>query len=196
MAIEFELKFCATPEVLAQIAASVTGDIRHYNMETVYYDTPGRELSRRHCTLRRRMENDTSVCTLKMPAGGISRAEFELERDDIRSAIPELCKLSNFPELEAFAREGLLEVCGARFHRQAVTLDLGDTVLELALDEGVLLGGGREIPLCELEVELKSGTKEAAATYAKALALRYGLKAEHQSKFRRASILAEGEQNG
>lgn len=196
MSIEFELKYRATPEILAAVAKDVNGSTRRFAMATTYYDTPSGELSRRHCTLRRRMENETSVCTLKMPAGALGRAEFELECDSIEKAIPDLCKLSGFQELEDLAKAGLTEVCGARFQRLAITVDAGDSTLELALDEGVLMGGGREVPLCELEVELKSGSRQAAAAYAAALALRYGLEPEKQSKFRRASLLAGGNEHG
>ena len=64
---------------------------------------------------------------------------------------------------------------------------------ELALDRGVLLGGNREQALCEVEVELKSGTDAAAIVLAQALAARYDLKSESKSKFRRAMNLAAGE---
>ena len=195
MSIEFELKYRATPEILAAVAADVKGSIRCFAMATTYYDTPDRALSRRHCTLRRRMENETSVCTLKMPAGALGRAEFELECDSIESAIPGLCKLSNFGELASMATE-LTEVCGARFDRVAIAVDAGDCVIELALDTGVLTGGGKELPLCELEVELKAGSRQGAEAYARALALRYGLQPETQSKFRRASLLAGGNHHG
>lgn len=192
MSIEFELKFRANPEVLQQVAAEVTGPTRRYAMRTTYYDTPGRDLSRRHCTLRRRMENQVSVCTLKMPAGKLGRAEFEVECDSIQKAIPELCKLSGFQELAQLTAQGLGEVCGARFDRVAITLEQEDCTLELALDAGVLMGGGKEEPLWEIEVELKSGSRESAADYAQKLARHYCLTPEKQSKFRRAALLAGG----
>ena len=191
MSIEFELKYRATPEVLAAVAQAVTGEIRHFAMRTAYYDTSEKALSQKCCTLRRRMENDTSVCTLKMPAGNLGRAEFEVECGSIETAIPALCKLSGFAELADLASD-LKEICGARFDRTAITVELQDCSVELALDEGVLIGGDREIPLCELEVELKSGSREAATLYAAQLALAYGLVPEAQSKFRRASLLAGG----
>jgi inorganic triphosphatase YgiF len=66
-----------------------------------------------------------------------------------------------------------------------------DFTAELALDSGVLLGGGREIPLCEAELELKSGSKDAMIHYAQILACRFKLVPERKSKFRRAAALAE-----
>ena len=62
-------------------------------------------------------------------------------------------------------------------------------VLELALDRGVLTGGGKEIPLCEVEIELKEGSQSFADHYAKCLAQKYGLIPQPHSKFRRALAL-------
>jgi inorganic triphosphatase YgiF len=51
------------------------------------------------------------------------------------------------------------------------------------------MGAGREIPLRELEIELKEGTREAAVAFASLLTGRYGLEPEPKSKFRRAAEL-------
>ena len=67
---------------------------------------------------------------------------------------------------------------------------LENCTLELALDNGVLLGNGKEKRLCELEVELKSGSEAAAAAYAKQLAHQYGLRPEKKSKYLRALELS------
>jgi inorganic triphosphatase YgiF len=61
----------------------------------------------------------------------------------------------------------------------------------LALDSGVLIGGGRETPLCEVELELKEGNQEAMVLYARILAAKFGLVPERKSKFRRALELAQ-----
>ena len=68
--------------------------------------------------------------------------------------------------------------------------------MELALDQGCLMGGGKEIPLCEVEVELKSGDEAGAVAFARQLARDYGLQPEENSKFRRALALAKGENHG
>jgi len=90
-------------------------------------------------------------------------------------------------------KQGLVEVCGARFTRLYKQLSVEGAVVELALDRGTLLGGGRELPLCEVEVELKAGTEDAAAAFAQTLAQKYGLQPEKRSKFRRALALAKEE---
>lgn len=192
MGIEFELKFRATPEKLEAIRRQVAGPEQELSMETTYFDAPDGALSRRHLTLRCRKENGQSVCTLKTPEGELGRGEYEINCPDIRQALPELCKLSGRPELLELTAGGVMPVCGARFNRIAKVLELEDCVVELALDQGILSGGGREIPLCEVEVELKSGSREGARAYAMALAMLFGLESETRSKFRRALALAEG----
>ena len=193
MAVEFELKYRATPEILQEIDRFAQGETALYHMQTTYFDTPSGALSQRFYTLRTRQENQLSVCTLKAPIEGRGRGEWELNCDDILTAIPELCKLGAPADLKALTEEGLIPVCGAKFKRIAKTLILPDCVLELALDEGVLLGGGREIPLCEVEVELKEGDVRCCEAYGRQLAFLFGLEAESKSKFRRALALYKGE---
>ena len=193
MGTEFELKFRATPQVLQKAAEDLCGPRQQFSMETTYYDNALGQLSQRHWTLRRRLENGISICTLKTPAPDGGRAEFELECDSIEQALPELCKLSRQPELRLLTAKDVIPVCGAKFQRLAITVSLTDCTVEVALDQGVLFGGNKQIDLCELEVELKSGSRISAVAYAKALAFTYQLEQEHHSKFRRALALAKGE---
>ena len=57
------------------------------------------------------------------------------------------------------------------------------------LDEGCLLGGSKELPFAEVEVELKSGSEAAAIAFAQTLAKEYGLVPEPKSKVQRAMEL-------
>ena len=191
MAIEYELKFRATEAVLAEIRQAYPGQCREYQMETTYYDTPSRSLSARHYTLRRRMENDVSVCTLKTPAEGHGRQELETQCRNIEDAIPVLCKLGAPENLMALTQKGVAPVCGARFIRQSLAVEIPQGVVELALDKGILFAGDRELPICEVEVELKDGEPNAAVQFASLLAEKYALQPEHRSKFKRAKALGE-----
>lgn len=193
MGIEFELKFSAEPEQQECIARAFDLDYRTVRMETTYYDTLDGKLSELHVTLRRRMENDRSVCTVKTPVSGYGRGEWECDCGDIEAAIIRLCELGAPRELLLLTAEGVTPVCGARFTRRCGELTVDGAVVELALDRGVLLGGSREVELCEVEVELKNGRPEAAVAFAEELAEKFGLRPEHKSKFRRALALAKGE---
>ena len=189
MGVEFELKYRATADQLAALAEEYTGPWKNYAMQTTYYDTHDRILGSKAMTLRCRLENGEAVCTVKTPEVGGARGEWDCRCESIQAALPELCKLGA-PQL--LLNLGQLEVvCGARFTRRAAMIVTEDFTAELALDSGVLLGGGREIPLCEAELELKSGHKDAMIVYAQVLAHRLGLVPERKSKFRRAAELAQ-----
>ena len=188
MGREFELKYRASARQMAAIMADYEG-FREITMETTYYDTPDRSLAPRHWSLRRRMENGVSVCTLKTPCADGGRTEWETECPDITSAVPELCKLGAPEALKDLVTGGLEAVCGARFVRQAALIDLGSCTLELALDRGILQGGARITLLGEVEVELKAGSDADAVAFAQALAAKYGLIPERSSKYKRALAL-------
>lgn len=189
MGIEFELKYAAEESAFEGLMGE-SGDWTAYDMATTYYDTPDAALGKRRWTLRRRFENGRSVCTLKTPAGDLGRNEFELDWDDIHTAIPRLLELGAPAELAALAAAGIEEVCAARFRRLAGQVVRDGTRMELALDKGVLMGGGRELPFVEVEIELKEGSEAAAVAYAQSLAARFGLRPESRSKYKRALILA------
>ena len=193
MGIEIEVKFSATQAQLQKLL-DVYPVGQRFLMATTYYDTPSGALSARRYTLRSRKENDITVCTLKTPAQGGARNEFELECADIGQALPEICRMSGLEDLPKLLAEGIVPICGASFVREARIVELENAVVELALDQGSLLGGyGKTLPLCEVEVELKSGDPEAAYGFAQKIAADYGLLPEKRSKFQRARMLAAGE---
>ncbi len=185
MGVELEYKFTAQPDTLKRIAEAF-GPFREIKMQTTYFDTPSRSLARRNCTLRLRMENDVCICTLKTPLPNGSRAEWECEAATIEEGLAKL------PQAAALVDGPLEAVCGARFTRLACNTPSA----ELALDRGVLLGGGKELPLCEVEVEHKQGEESESLAFAQVLARQFGLQEEHRSKFARASALAKGEYHG
>lgn len=189
MGTEFELKFRASVGQMNAIMEEYA-DFREITMETAYYDTPEGSLSDRKWTLRRRMENSISVCTLKTPGENGAREEWETECGDILEAVPELCKLGGPAELEDLTRKGVQKVCGARFIRHAAIIEAEGCTLELALDHGFVQGGARMELLREVEVELKEGSREAAVAFAQALAAKYGLIPQRASKYARALALA------
>ena len=189
MGREFELKYRANEKVLEKIREKF-GEFTPISMETAYYDTEDGLLNRLHWTLRRRYENGESVCTLKTPAAGGGRGEWEVHAPNIAAALPMLQQLDTPEAFGIFTAECLVLSCGARFTRLAKTLEIPGALVELALDRGVLLGGGKELPFAEMEVELKEGSEEAAVSFAQALAEEHSLEPEHKSKHARAVALA------
>ena len=191
MGREFELKFRASDAQFAALKADFP-NLHPIEMETTYYDTPYRKLSPLRWTLRRRMENGKSVCTLKTPGENGGRGEWEVEASSVMAAIPMLCKLGAPMDLMIHTVSGIIPVCGAKFTRLAGILECDGCTVELALDAGAVTAGTRTAPIQEVEVECKSGSEEAAARFAAQLAEKYGLEPETTSKFARALKLAEG----
>lgn len=189
MGAEYELKYVATPEGQAAVAADFPGGWETLVMETTYYDTPSGALSEKRYTLRRRLENGCSVCTLKTPGQGNLRGEWQVNCADIHDALSELVLLGCPKDLPELCKEGLLPVCGASFTRRIKILKLPGCNAELALDQGKLFGGNREIPLCEMELELKSGNQVALDAFGKEFSAKYNLQTEERSKFARALSL-------
>ena len=188
MAREFELKYAATPADL-EILKKKYPHLSPITMETTYYDSMDGRLSALHWTLRRRMENGVAVCTLKIPGKGFGCGEWETECDDIHKAIPRLLAMDAPGELKDLCAGGLKEFCGARFTRLAGYIEAEGCTVELALDQGLLLGGGRELFFSEVEVELKDGSEDAAVAFGESLAREMGLKPESRSKVARAIAL-------
>ena len=189
MGREFELKYAAEPAVLEAMRTEAENWME-FSMATAYYDTPAGDLSKLRWTLRRRFENGLSVCTLKTPLADGGRGEWEVECGDIARALPLLVAAGAPAELLELTAGGVTEVCAAQFTRFAAPVILGDCTVELALDAGKLLGGGKALPFAEVEVELKSGADATAVAYAQALAEKYGLRPEPKSKYARALHLA------
>ncbi len=192
MGREFELKFKAGDTAFAAVFAEFA-PFEEISMETTYFDTPEGALAARHMTLRCRRENAACVCTVKAPIDDYARGEWDVQCEDIHAAIPMLLEKGAPEILGALTKSGIAPKCGAKFTRQAKTVTLPGCTVELALDKGVLLGGGRTENLQEIEVEFKSGMESHAVAFAMDLAGRHGLKKEKSSKFKRAKALAEQE---
>ena len=146
-----------------------------------------------HWTFRRRMENGKSVCALKTPGEDGGTGEWEVEEQSIIMSVPKLVKMGAPWLLAEFTVSGVVPVCGAKFTRLAGIVEYEGAQLELALDCGILTGGNRELPLMEVEVELKSGEDAASVAFAAKRAEKYGLVPEERSKYRRALGLSRGE---
>ncbi len=190
MGREFELKYRADGETISAIQAKF-GEFTPISMETAYYDSADGLLSDLHWTLRRRYENGVSVCTLKTPASGGGRGEWEVHAPHIAAALPMLQSLDTPDMLKTLNADSMVLSCGARFTRLAKTVFVPGAVVELALDRGVLLGGGQELPFAEVEAELKEGSEEAVLAFAQGLAAEFGLEPENRSKQARAMALAK-----
>lgn len=193
MGVEYELKFAATAQQQEAIRDLMPDACRLLRMKTTYFDTADKRLSSHGIMLRLRQENDLTVCTVKTSLPDGSRGEWECVCGGIGEGIEKLCQLGGPAQLGQLKAADLREVCGAAFTREAYDVCVEKNWLEIALDRGVLTGGGMEMPLCEVEVELKEGDTFSADMFATILSSQYGLTVQRYSKFRRALALYKGE---
>ena len=166
-------------------------------MQATYYDTPDNLLHQRKWTLRLRREGYRSVAAFKTQnlsddAGFFTRSEWQCTVENIEDAIPILIEQGAPRELKSVLKGKPLEpCCGADFERRSVCLYMDEGVrIEMAGDYGVLTGGAREMPICELELELLYGDAGSLPPLCQQLMTDYGLKEETRSKYERARGLA------
>lgn len=120
---------------------------------STYHDTPARSLGRAGITLRRRVENGTSLWQLKLPHADNRSERTELEEPGGPGGPPpELARL-----LVAHERHGRLEpVATLRTRRSGVRVENeGRPVADVTVDEVTILYAERGVDgFTELEVEL------------------------------------------
>lgn len=172
--MEIELKLALPPEqaaaFLKRMARRRSVPVKQ-DLDTRYFDTPDFALSTQGVALRvRRAGKGTEegrrwLQTLKTEGGrhgGLSqRIEFEMP---VRQGTPDWTRFP--PEALAYVPEGLREqvvpVFETRFQRTAWLLTgKGGAHVEMALDVGEVVAGERSQPICEIELELKSGQPDA-----------------------------------
>ncbi len=172
MAVETELKLRIAPEQLArlkrhpllgkhQIARPAT-----CRLHNIYYDTPKLELHKSAIALRLRRAGRQWLQTLKgggsVKAGLHQRNEWEIP---VSRAVLDFSLLENAGPLAAEwekhlplrLRKKLQPVFITDFSRTSRLLDWQGAQIELCMDHGEVRAGQRSTPICELELELKSG---------------------------------------
>ena len=179
MSVETELKLRMTPEHLArlrrhalfkkhQITAPVSR--RLYN---VYYDTPDLFLQKNRMALRIRRDNGLWLQTLK--GGGQVMGGLHL-RDEWEVPVPSAAlDFSGLDEkiwekhLPAAIRGDLQPVFVTDFSRSSRLLEWQGAVIEVCMDHGQVKTDNKSAPICEVELELKSGEGRHLFELAKAL---------------------------
>ena len=170
---EIELKFLLEPtEVPALLAAMPPGESVVKAMTAIYYDTDDGRLRRLGFGLRVRRTGEVRIQTLKSVLGadgGRDDWEWPVASD---AADPAL--LTDTPA--ALPADLILEPQFAVTVRRTVRIvEIPGARIEIALDDGEVLAGGRREPFLELELELLSGPASALGRLATRLQAQVGL---------------------
>ncbi|HTU09916.1 MAG TPA: CHAD domain-containing protein [Allosphingosinicella sp.] len=198
MSDEVELKFdLAAADVAALKACPALAGAAPAltEAETAYFDTKDGIVRRAGYSLRVRRAGGRHIQAVKhKPAGAAGlfvRKEWETEVPGFKLDEAALAKTQLQKVLDAEQAGPLKLQVRSSFRRTIWLVTRKDSVIEVVLDEGKVLAGKAETPLCELELELKSGKPRAlfalAGEIGAALPLRLGV----LSKAERAYALAD-----
>lgn len=162
---EIELKFLIDIkeiDALRQYLDTRAKPLEPLQLDNIYFDTPDELLSEERIGLRIRRWNDQCEQTIKLAGvqqGAMSqRPEYNQPCD---SDVPDLTK---FPD-EIFGDHldpvsitaQLVPMFQVAFLRQRWLCDVEGTLIEVAFDQGQIIAGHCEEPVCELELELIDG---------------------------------------
>jgi triphosphatase len=195
---EIELKFAVGPEdlpFLRRLPLIAGTAPSRQSLTSIYFDTPDLGLRRRALALRIRKEGRRYVQTLKRgngdAAGYFARPEWQMP---VRRTTPDLSSEELRRELGDLAAEPLRPVFTSRIRRTTRLLHPSpDTAIELAFDQGSIASpAGTEVPVCEVELELKEGDPQALFDLARTLNAVRPLRLETRSKSARGYALLDG----
>ncbi len=199
--MEIELKFRlergaagTVVAALARLPGAGMPDVQR--LDAAYFDTRDDDLRRAGLTLRVRRENGVYVQTVK-GAGGLAREEWN---DPAASATPDAGAGKSGRRLRRVLRKvkngALHERFRVKVTRTTIAFLAGGAVIEAAVDVGFIQAGRgarARLPVCELELELKSGAPALLHDFALRVADRLHLRLEGQSKSGRGYALAKGD---
>ena len=189
---EQELKLNVPVVAQARVEQAVQrAKFSQIQLRALYFDTPSRALVRARIALRLRLEGNQWVQTLKMPG------EHSLSRIEINQDRPE-------PTLDLNIYEGSpageilssltepLQVCyETDVQRLLRDIRSPSGTVELAFDRGWLRAGALQLPISEVEFELKRGALAAVFEIGRQWQQKFGLILDFRSKAERGDQLAQ-----
>ncbi|WP_321927917.1 CYTH domain-containing protein [Paraburkholderia guartelaensis] len=173
-------------------------------LENIYFDTPALALARAKSALRLRRAPEGWLQTFKtvgVAQNGLhARHEWEMpvagEALEVDRLLHE-CDEAGVSTALSDAAANLIPLFRTDFTRTLWTLEVDGAQVEAAVDQGEVTaavnGETRHTPICEIELELKSGDEAALHTLAAELAQALpGLAPDDVSKAQRGYKLREG----
>lgn len=189
---EIELKLEADPGALQALAdAPALADVAFIEeaQHSTYFDTADGALRAAGLTLRVRRIGERRIQTMKAEgaasAGLFARLEWERELADDRPMLDGAAEpLAALPGLAAAQ---VIPVFTIDVRRRTGRLVRDDATVELVLDAGEIVAGGRSEPVAEAEIELEAGTPAALFALAReldaAVPLRLGVLSKSERGF-------------
>ena len=160
---------------------------------STYFDTDDFRLQRERAALRVRQIGARRIQTLKLAAqpeqGVIARREWEREIADDAPDLRDIDDRHIRKLLDGDIKDRLAPIFVTEIKRSTMPLALDGSTIEFALDIGQIKTESGSIPVCEAELELKSGRVETVYKLAQELNRRIPLSIEPMSKSERGYAL-------
>ena len=203
MSTEIELKLSLAPEDCVHLlqlplldSLSISPAETH-ELYTIYYDTPQLDLKHNRIALRLRRINGRWLQSIKgkgQISSGLHRQhEWEAE---VNSEEPDYSKITDPDLIKLFSntklRQHMRSIFVTEFTRHMRLLQLDDgNKIEFCLDQGTVTANHSSTPICEIELELKSGNANTLFQFALTLqsVLPFPLKLENINKSERGYTL-------
>ena len=194
---EIELKFLASPVGLEAalripLLAPLLEAKAHEQVST-YFDTPECALQKAGFVLRLREVGGGFIQTVKQEGARLERGEWEEALDTPNL---DLDRAAQTPLGKILADEDLRTRIGpmftTRFTRRKAEVTFARAVIEVAIDEGEIIAGQARAPICEIELELKSGGRHGLFALGRKLARSAPVHLSLISKGERGYRLAAG----
>ncbi|MGC6341521.1 inorganic triphosphatase [Bisgaard Taxon 45] len=198
MGNEVELKLAVTPH-FADILRQELTNFRMLAHNTAflgncYYDTADQLLAKQKMGLRVRQENQQYTLTLKtdgeVHAGLHIRPEYNVSLPDANPNMALLVEQYAL-SLPNYQQWQLVPVFSTDFERESWLVECGNgTTIEVAFDQGKIVAGEKQMPICEVEFELKSGRTVDLLRFVQTLTLEKDVRLSSASKAKRGYLLA------
>lgn len=188
--IELKLQLAAlAAEIFAHWPPLQELDSETATLHATYFDTLDRQLAQRGVSLRIRRSGRRRIQTVKANgrggAGLFARDEWERP---VRGSTPVLDDGNPVAALLGDAVADIVPAFDVIVERRTWLVPQDGALIELVLDRGVVRAADREEPICEVELELKSGTSAALFALARRIdadvAVRTGVLSKSERGYR------------
>jgi inorganic triphosphatase YgiF len=166
VAKELELKLQAPPECLDRFRShpefrdTLTRSSPEQTLISVYFDSDDFYLRDHGINLRVRQVGDRHLQTIKVSEPGAPYFESAEIENEIPGNVPNLEIATECPLISPIAdevRNRLKPIFETRVERQSFRFGGTDSEIEVALDRGRIRANGSDLPISEIELELKRG---------------------------------------
>jgi triphosphatase len=198
---EIEIKLITPPGSFSVVRRSLPAQSarsrKSAKFVSVYFDTDKLDLHKHGLSLRVRHNGRRHLQTIKSENGEALGTRGEWERT-VQSDLPDLEAAQDTPVAKVLGKKGIRRgvrpIFETRITRTTYPIKIGDSLIEVAFDEGEIDTGRDSSPLSEVELELKRGQPSDLFRLAKTIAEKAPIELALISKAERGYRLVTGDE--